>query len=44
MVAQVMAKESEGDGELVAIAKIVKPKGLKGEVFADLLTDFPRAI
>ena len=27
--------------ELVAIARIVKPKGLKGEVVADLLTDFP---
>jgi len=27
--------------ELVAIAKIVKPRGLRGEVVADLLTDFP---
>ena len=27
--------------ELVAIASIVKPKGLKGEVVADILTDFP---
>lgn len=27
--------------DLVAIAKIVRPKGLKGEVFADILTDFP---
>lgn len=27
--------------DLVAIAKIVKPRGLKGEVAADLLTDFP---
>ncbi len=27
--------------ELVAIAKIVKPRGLRGEVAADLLTDFP---
>ena len=27
--------------DLVAIAKIVRPRGLKGEVFADLLTDFP---
>jgi 16S rRNA processing protein RimM len=26
--------------ELVAIAKIVKPRGLRGEVVADLLTDF----
>jgi 16S rRNA processing protein RimM len=27
--------------ELVAIAKIAKPRGLKGEVVADILTDFP---
>jgi 16S rRNA processing protein RimM len=27
--------------ELVAIAKIVRPRGLRGEVVADLLTDFP---
>jgi len=27
--------------DLVAIAKVVKPRGLKGEVFADVLTDFP---
>jgi 16S rRNA processing protein RimM len=27
--------------ELVAVAKIVKPRGLKGELAADLLTDFP---
>jgi 16S rRNA processing protein RimM len=27
--------------ELVAIARIVKPRGLRGEVVADLLTDFP---
>ena len=27
--------------DLVAIAKIAKPRGLKGEVIADLLTDFP---
>lgn len=27
--------------DLVAIAKIARPKGLKGEVFADILTDFP---
>ena len=26
---------------LVAIAKIVKPRGLRGEVVADVLTDFP---
>lgn len=27
--------------DLVAIARIVKPRGLKGEVAAELLTDFP---
>lgn len=27
--------------DLVAIAKIVRPRGLKGELIADLLTDFP---
>ena len=27
--------------DLVAIAKIAKPRGLRGEVVADLLTDFP---
>jgi 16S rRNA processing protein RimM len=27
--------------DLVAIARVVKPKGLKGEVVADVLTDFP---
>ena len=27
--------------DLVAIAKIVKPRGLRGEVVADILTDFP---
>ena len=27
--------------DLVAIARIAKPRGLKGEVVADLLTDFP---
>ena len=27
--------------DLVAVARIVKPRGLKGEVFADVLTDFP---
>jgi 16S rRNA processing protein RimM len=28
--------------DLVAVAKIVRPKGLNGEVFADVLTDFPK--
>ena len=27
--------------DLVAIAKIVKPRGLRGEVVAEILTDFP---
>lgn len=27
--------------DLVAIAKIIKPRGLRGEVVADILTDFP---
>jgi 16S rRNA processing protein RimM len=27
--------------DLVAVAKVVRPRGLKGEVFADVLTDFP---
>ena len=27
--------------ELVTIAKIVRPRGLRGEVLADVLTDFP---
>ena len=27
--------------DLVAIAKIARPKGLRGEVFADILSDFP---
>ena len=35
-----MLKSSHVD-ELVAIAKIVRTRGLKGEVVADLLTDFP---
>lgn len=27
--------------ELVAVAKVVKPRGLRGELVADILTDFP---
>ena len=27
--------------DLVAIARIAKPRGLKGELVADVLTDFP---
>jgi 16S rRNA processing protein RimM len=29
------------DQELIAIAKITKPRGLRGEVTANILTDFP---
>ncbi len=29
------------NSELVAIARIVKPRGIRGEVSADVLTDFP---
>lgn len=29
------------NSDLVAIAKIVKPRGLRGEISADVLTDFP---
>ncbi len=29
------------DPELVAIARVVKPRGLRGECVADILTDFP---
>ena len=27
--------------DLVAVARVIKPRGLKGEVVADILTDFP---
>lgn len=27
--------------DLVAVARLVKPRGLKGEIVADILTDFP---
>src|SRR4030095_13062947 len=30
-----------GASELVVIARAVKPRGLKGEIVAELLTDFP---
>jgi len=33
--------EDAGSSELVVIARAVKPRGLKGEVVAELLTDFP---
>ena len=29
------------NSDLIAIAKIAKPRGLRGEVSADVLTDFP---
>jgi 16S rRNA processing protein RimM len=37
------AAEVEGDGEeeLIAVARIAKVRGIRGEVAADLLTDFP---
>ena len=33
--------EDSGSSELVIIARAVKPRGLKGELVAELLTDFP---
>ena len=33
--------EDAGSSELVVIARAVKPRGLKGEIVAELLTDFP---
>ena len=30
-----------GSSELVIIARAVRPRGLKGEIVAELLTDFP---
>ena len=33
--------EDAHSGELVVIARAVKPRGLKGEIVAELLTDFP---
>ena len=33
--------EDAGSSELVIIARAVKPRGLKGELVAELLTDFP---
>jgi 16S rRNA processing protein RimM len=31
----------DASSELVVIARAVKPRGLKGEIVAELLTDFP---
>ncbi len=33
--------DDTGSSELVIIARAVKPRGLKGELIAELLTDFP---
>ena len=33
--------DDAGSSELVVIARAVKPRGLKGELVAELLTDFP---
>jgi 16S rRNA processing protein RimM len=33
--------EDAGPGELVVIARALRPRGLKGEIVAELLTDFP---
>jgi len=32
---------AEGGDDLVAVARVVKARGIRGEVVADLLTDFP---
>jgi 16S rRNA processing protein RimM len=36
-----MTDMEDGASELVVIARAVKPRGLKGEIVAELLTDFP---
>jgi 16S rRNA processing protein RimM len=36
-----MINMEDGASELVVIARAVKPRGLKGEIVAELLTDFP---
>src|SRR5215510_5928725 len=36
-----MIEMDAGSGELVIIARAVRPRGLKGEIVAELLTDFP---
>lgn len=33
--------EEPGAAELVTVARVAKPRGVRGEVVADLLTDFP---
>src|SRR5215216_4625321 len=37
----VIQMEDAHSSELVVIARAVKPRGLKGEIVAELLTDFP---
>ena len=34
-------EEASAQEELIAVARVVKPRGLRGEVAAELLTDFP---
>jgi 16S rRNA processing protein RimM len=36
-----MSETRDEAEELVAVARVVKPRGLRGEVVAELLTDFP---
>ncbi len=36
-----MQEDDAGSSELVVIARAVRPRGLKGEIVAELLTDFP---
>lgn len=36
-----MSEPAESSSELVAVARILRPRGLKGEVVAEILTDFP---
>jgi 16S rRNA processing protein RimM len=35
------AEGTAGEAELVLVARVAKPRGVRGEVAADLLTDFP---
>jgi 16S rRNA processing protein RimM len=34
-------REGDSGGDLIAVARIARPQGLRGEVIADILTDFP---
>ncbi|HEU4931017.1 MAG TPA: hypothetical protein VFT48_03010, partial [Pyrinomonadaceae bacterium] len=36
-----MTEMDAGSSELVIIARAIRPRGLKGEIVAELLTDFP---